>query len=64
MLDADMPQGFQHLDRIPKPAEICRIPIGTDLEIAQMVAFLASDLASFTTGAYIPVSGGRVMPAI
>lgn len=37
---------------------------GTDLEIAQMVAFLASDLASFTTGAYIPVSGGRVMPAI
>ncbi len=37
---------------------------GTDLEIAQMVAFLASDLASFTTGAYIPVSGGRVMPGI
>lgn len=37
---------------------------GTDLEIAQMVAFLASELASFTTGAYIPVSGGRVMPAI
>lgn len=37
---------------------------GTDLEIAQMVAFLASDLAGFTTGAYIPVSGGRVMPAI
>lgn len=37
---------------------------GTDLEIAQMTAFLASDLASFTTGAYIPVSGGRVMPAI
>lgn len=37
---------------------------GTDAEIAQMVAFLLSDLASFTTGAYIPVSGGRVMPAI
>lgn len=37
---------------------------GTDLEIAQMTAFLASDLASFTTGAYIPVSGGRVMPSI
>ncbi|MDD6279730.1 MAG: SDR family NAD(P)-dependent oxidoreductase [Oscillospiraceae bacterium] len=37
---------------------------GTDLEIAQMAAFLASDLAGFTTGAYIPVSGGRVMPAI
>lgn len=37
---------------------------GTDQEIANMVAFLASPLASFTTGAYIPVSGGRVMPAI
>lgn len=37
---------------------------GTDKEIANMVAFLVSDLASFTTGAYIPVSGGRVMPSI
>ena len=37
---------------------------GTDAEIAQMCAFLASSLASFTTGAYIPVNGGRVMPAI
>ena len=37
---------------------------GTDREIAQMCAFLASPLASFTTGAYVPVSGGRVMPAI
>ena len=37
---------------------------GTDAEIARMAAFLASDLASFTTGAFIPVCGGRVMPAI
>lgn len=37
---------------------------GTDREIANMAVFLASDLASFTTGAYIPVNGGRVMPAI
>ncbi|WP_336786434.1 SDR family NAD(P)-dependent oxidoreductase [Paenibacillus sp. MMO-177] len=37
---------------------------GTDQEIANAVAFLASDLASFITGAYIPVSGGNVMPTI
>lgn len=37
---------------------------GTDDDIANMVAFLLSDYASFTTGAYIPVSGGRVMPGI
>ena len=37
---------------------------GTDQEIANVVAFIASDLASFITGAYIPVSGGNVMPAI
>lgn len=37
---------------------------GTDQDIANMVCFLASDLASFTTGAYIPVSGGKVMPSI
>lgn len=37
---------------------------GTDAEIANAVAFLASDLASFITGAYVPVCGGRVMPGI
>jgi 3-oxoacyl-[acyl-carrier protein] reductase len=37
---------------------------GTDQEVANVVAFLASDLASFITGAYVPVCGGRVMPAI
>ncbi len=37
---------------------------GTDQEIANAVAFLASDLASFITGVYLPVCGGYVMPAI
>jgi 3-oxoacyl-[acyl-carrier protein] reductase len=34
---------------------------GTDQEIANVVLFLASDLASFVTGVCIPVSGGNVM---
>ncbi len=33
-------------------------------DIANLVAFLASDLAAFISGAYIPVCGGNVMPAI
>jgi 3-oxoacyl-[acyl-carrier protein] reductase len=37
---------------------------GTSREVANVVAFLASDLAGFITGAYIPVCGGNVMPAI
>jgi len=37
---------------------------GQDQEIANAVAFLASDLAAFITGAYLPVCGGNVMPTI
>jgi 3-oxoacyl-[acyl-carrier protein] reductase len=37
---------------------------GEDTEIANVVAFLASDLASFITGVYLPVCGGNVMPSV
>ena len=37
---------------------------GEDQEIANAVAFLASDLAGFISGAYLPVCGGNVMPCI
>jgi len=37
---------------------------GTDQEIANVVAFLASDLASYVHGAFVPVCGGNVMPCI
>jgi 3-oxoacyl-[acyl-carrier protein] reductase len=37
---------------------------GHDQDIANTVAFLASDLASFMTGAFLPVAGGRVMVGI
>jgi 3-oxoacyl-[acyl-carrier protein] reductase len=44
-----------------------RIPLkkwGTDQDVANTVAFLASDLASYITGVYLPVCGGNAMPAI
>ncbi len=37
---------------------------GEDRDIANLAVFLASDLAGFISGAFIPVAGGNVMPAI
>lgn len=37
---------------------------GTDQEIANVVAFLASELASYVHGAFVPVCGGNVMPRV
>jgi 3-oxoacyl-[acyl-carrier protein] reductase len=37
---------------------------GTGQDVANLVAFLASDLAGFISGQYISVSGGNVMPTI
>ena len=37
---------------------------GTDQDVANLVAFLASDLAAFISGQYVSVSGGNVMPTI
>ena len=50
-----------------RPEYEANVPLqrrGTDQEVANVVAFLASDLASFITGAYVPVCGGNVMPTI
>ena len=48
-------------------AYVNQVPLkrwGLDQEIANVVAFLASDLAGYITGAYVPVCGGNVMPGI
>ena len=37
---------------------------GEDQDIANAVVFLASDMAQFITGCYLPVCGGNVMPRI
>ncbi len=54
-------------DDLNDAAYVDQVPLkrrGKDQDIANAVAFLASDLAGFITGAYIPVNGGNVMPAI
>ncbi len=60
--DRDRERGTEVSEAYSKKVALKRR--GTDQEIANVVAFLASDLASFITGAYIPVAGGAVMPAI
>jgi len=60
--DRDRNSGTEHCFDYEKNVPLKRR--GTDQEIANVVAFLASDLASFITGAYIPVCGGNVMPGI
>ena len=50
-----------------QPAYEKSVPLrrrGQDQDIANAVAFLASDLAGFISGVYLPVCGGNVMPTI
>lgn len=51
-------QPFPYISTIPLRRR------GTDTDVANAVAFLASDLAGFITGVYLPVCGGNVMPCI
>ncbi|MCC7261693.1 MAG: SDR family oxidoreductase [Candidatus Latescibacteria bacterium] len=60
--DRDREQGTERHEAYEATVPLRRR--GTDQEIANVVAFLASDLASFITGAYVPVCGGNVMPTI
>ena len=56
--ESNLGQDFPYIERVPMRRR------GTDQEVADAVCFLASDLASFITGVYLPVCGGNVMPSI
>ncbi|MBN1404184.1 MAG: SDR family oxidoreductase [Opitutales bacterium] len=58
---------YRHEGTSGDEAYVAAVPMrrrGTDQEVANAVAFLASDLASFITGTYLPVCGGNVMPRV
>jgi 3-oxoacyl-[acyl-carrier protein] reductase len=56
--EANIMQDFPYIDRVPMKRR------GTEADIADAVCFLASDLAGFITGVFLPVAGGNVMPCI
>jgi 3-oxoacyl-[acyl-carrier protein] reductase len=63
MISADSPAGDSEGER----EYVNRVPMkrrGTDQDIANAVVFLASDLANYINGVYLPVCGGNVMPTI
>ena len=60
--ERDRTSGTQKQDHYDKNVPLRRR--GEDTDIANAVAFLASDLANFITGVFLPVCGGNIMPGI
>lgn len=56
--ECNLKQDFPYVSTVPLARR------GSDAELANVVCFLASDLASFVSGVYLPVCGGNVMPCI
>jgi len=63
MISEDVPDGDSQ-DELAYKAGVPLKRRGYDQDIANLVVFLASDLANFISGQYISVSGGNVMPTI
>lgn len=60
--DRDRQAGTEHNEAYEKNVPLRRR--GTDQDVANIVAFLASDLANYITGSFIPVCGGNIMSAV
>jgi 3-oxoacyl-[acyl-carrier protein] reductase len=60
--DRDRADGTEHAPEYERDVPLRRR--GEDQEIANAAIFLASDLAGYITGVYLPVCGGNVMPGI
>ncbi len=56
--ESNINQDFPYIDRLPLRRR------ATDIEVANAICFLASDLAGSITGVYLPVCSGNVMPSI
>lgn len=60
-IDTDMTQAMTEIAREATLAQIPLKRVGTPRDIAEMVAFLASDRASYITGQVISVDGGMAI---
>ncbi|MEV6809037.1 3-oxoacyl-ACP reductase FabG [Streptomyces sp. NPDC017248] len=61
LIDTDMIKGVKEKRRDGLLAQTALRRVGTPTEVAEVVRFLASDAASYVTGASIPVGGGLAM---
>ena len=60
-IETDMTAALTPEARTTLSAQIPLARLGTPSDVAHMVAFLASDLASYITGQVLVVDGGMVM---
>ena len=61
-IDTPMAQGATEATNAAFLAQVPLGRVGTPLDVAEVVAFLASDAAGYVTGATIDVGGGSFMP--